>query len=185
MSFWSTSSGENATDTGTEFETTEAFTLIPDGSSVMAVIDKAEWAKDNNFNNYIALRWAVMKPESVEGAKIPHKLWVNDPDPKAKDPGKKRDKALRMLAAIDANCGGKLSKLSEEPTDDELALALMNKPMVIRVQTWSLQGDNGPIEGNWISAVSPKTKALEIKAPKNAPKNGGMGAPLESDDIPF
>src|SRR5690606_38171870 len=119
------------------------------------------------------------------------KLWVKDPEPNALKKGaekadQKRDKALRMLAAIDANAGGKLARKGTEPSDDELMLALANKPMVITVKTWEMDTKDGKKEGNWVAAVSPKTKELKLgKAaePKREPVRAGT--PLEDDEIPF
>lgn len=210
MSFWNLSGGETAnTNTSTEFEIPSGgFEVIPAGSSVLAIIDKAAWAhKDRNDSmspEYLELTWQVMQPESVKGRKIFHKLWVTDAHPDAKDAttaAKKRDKALRMLAAIDANAGGKLSTLNAKPTENQLGMALTNKPMVITLQVWDDNQTKLPA-GNWVSAVAPKTKALELKAPA-APKpaqnndawsspasNGGWSSPaqggaLDDDEIPF
>jgi len=188
MSFWNTSDGEVATDTGTEYEQSGGFVIIPDDSNVMAFINSAGWADDNGLR-YVLLSWTIVKPQEVVGVKIPQKLWVQDDDPRAKDGKKKRDKALRMLAAIDANCGGRLSKLQAAPTDKQLLIALTNKEMVIKVKVWSMDGDNGKMEGNWIAGVFPKTKAVELKGEvtKAAPKPKPAADPFSDldDDIPF
>lgn len=172
MSFWQLSDNTTAnTTTSTEFEISGGnFDVIPAGSSVLAIIDQAQWTRKdrNDFSSpeYLELRWQIMQPEAVKGRKIFHKLWVSDADPNAKDAQKasaKRDKALRMLAAIDANAGGKLATLTAKPTDDQLGIALSNKPMVITLQVW--EDKQKQPAGNWVSAVAPKTKALEMKAP--------------------
>lgn len=188
MSFWNLSDGDDATQTGSNFEI-EGGNLapIPDDSSVLAMLDEAKWAQDRQFNNYISLRWSVAKPEAYANRKIFQKLWVTDDDPRAKEPAKKRDKALRMLAAIDANAGGKLSRIQGVPTDDNLALSLCNKAMVIKVKTWSMKGDDGQqMDGNWVCAVAPKTASISVgaEAPKPAPKPA-PGVDLDDDDIPF
>lgn len=196
MSFWATSDGGNATENAaTEYESGGGgFEIIPDKSTVLAEVDQAVWAQDASFNNYIALRWNVLKPEEVAGRKVFHKLWVEDLDPNAKDQKKgmeKRDKALNMLAAIDANAGGKLARKGSRPTEDELALALVSKPMAIFLRIWENR-DKGP-GGNWVAGVYPKNKELALgKAP--APKAGGnvsrgnggvsFGTDLD-DDVPF
>ena len=64
-----------------------------------------------------------------------------------------------MLAAIDANCGGKLMASGEEPTDTSLAKALLNKPMHIKVMVWEMDDR----KGNWVSAVAPKAKREQPK----------------------
>ena len=196
MSFWATSSGGNAAqDASNEFETGGGFEIIPDKSTVLAEIDQAGWAQDQNFNNYISLRWNVLKPEEVAGRKVFQKLWVEDLDPNAKDEKKgmeKRDKALNMLAAIDANAGGKLARKGSRPTDDELALALIGKPMAIFLRIWENR-DKEP-GGNWVAGVYPKNRDLALGKPA-APKSGGGGSSMSAsrggfgedlgDDIPF
>ena len=101
---------------------------------------------------------------------------------------KQGDKAKQMLAAIDANCGGKLSKLTETPEDMHLMTALVGKPMAVKVQIWDMNGKTG----NWISAVSPaKSQApVQAQAPKpSAPRPPQRQAPVQVDDdldsIPF
>jgi len=77
------------------------------------------------------------------------KLHVEDP--------KKSDKAKRMLAAVDANCGGKLAAAGVQPDDQALTAALTNKPMVICVKVWDMNGN----KGNWICAVSARKQQAE------------------------
>lgn len=197
MSFWNTSDGELATTTGSSYETPSgSIEPIPNNSTVLALIDEARWAKDPHFNEYISLRWSVVEPDTYRNRKIFMKLWVKDADPKAKDSdaaAKKRDKALRMLAAIDANCGGKLGRRGDEPEDDDLSLCLTNRPMVIRVQTWEIKDGGETKSGNWISGVSPKSAGVSVKAAAPSPaqnahsaaKSNGYQRQVETDDVPF
>lgn len=193
MSFWNLSDGGDASETGSEFEI-EGGNLapIPDDSSVLAMLDEAKWAQDREYNNYVSLRWSVAKPEAYANRKIFQKLWVTDDDPKAKDPAKKRDKAKRMLSAIDANAGGKIRKILESRmfTDDDLALSLCNKAMVIKVKTWSMTATDGQaMEGNWVCAVAPKTHSISVAEAvptrKATPAKPAAGVAVEDDDIPF
>jgi len=165
MSFWAQSTGESATDNvEKEFDAGGGFITIPDGSTVLAFINDAGWDGDEGAR-YINLQWKVEKPEAVAGAVVFQKLWVSDADPNAKSPDKKRDKALKMLATIDANAGGKLAARGEAPTDDSLTLALKNSQMAITCKIWELTGDQGQtLSGNWIAAVAPKTKELKLTA---------------------
>ena len=179
MSFWDLSTGESAKDTGAEYEIPGGnMDPIPEGSSVLAAADEIKWAITSTGERFISLRWSVLGPEEYKNRKVFHKLWVTDLDPGTKDEAKgiaKRDKARRMLAAIDANAGGKLAQKSGIPTDDDLGLALLNKPMIVTVQVWSIRdrntGDN--VEGNWVCAVNPKTKGVDIKAAKPRAAAGG------------
>lgn len=49
---------------------------------------------------------------------------------------KQRDNAITMLAAIDANAGGKLMASGKEPTDFAIASALANRPMILLLRVW-------------------------------------------------
>jgi len=191
--FWNTSDGESATDTGKEYEQPSGnIDPIPNDSNVLAFIAVAKWAEDKDFNKYIELEWTVEQPQEYANRKIWQKLWLKDPDPRAKTPeaaAKKRDKALRMLAAIDANCGGKLARSSGEPDNDDLAIALQAKLMTIKVMVWEMQGSDGTqMQGNWIAGVFPKSKGVKVNpdAPKPAAKPATKaGATVDDEDIPF
>ena len=195
MSFWDLSDGQTAVDTPKEYEVPGgSMEPIPNNSDVLAIVDQAKWA-ENDGKNYVELRWAVMAPEAVKGRKVFHKLWVTDLDPNAKDEAKgkaKRDKARRMLASIDANAGGNLTRTGEAPTDETLTMHLCNKPMVIKVMVWSMKGSDGTdMAGNWVSAVSPSDKPLQISS-EPLPKTSAVPAPyqfgnsdLGDEEIPF
>lgn len=197
MSFWDLDDGTSAVTGEKEYvQETGGFDPIPDGSNVMAVIEEAKWDTVRNGNEeFISLRWSVEAPEQFLNRKIFQKLWVTDDDPNAKDASKakaKRDKAKRMLAAIDANCGGKLAKTPRKPTDDDLALALTMKPMVIKCMVWEIKdGDGKTNSGNWISAVFPKSKGVAVAdapagaAPKKADSKAGGFADDFDEDIPY
>jgi len=86
-----------------------------------------------------------------------------------------------MLAAIDANAGGKLSKVPRRPSDDDLALALTNRPMIIKCMVWEM-GDNS---GNWIAAVSPKSKGVSVADAKPMAKKPAPVPDVDDDDVPF
>jgi hypothetical protein len=198
MSFWDLSDNSSAANTGQEYEVPGGnLDPIPAGSSVLAVIDEAKWdKKPNTGEEFISLRWSVVSPDEYKNRKVFHKLWVTDLDPQAKDEAKaiqKRDKARRMLAAIDANAGGKLTAQEGKPSDDSMALHLCNKPMIITLMEWSMRGNDGSdMSGNWVSAVAPKSKGIDVKAPsaKAKPSSAGaMGSRPASkdidDEIPF
>lgn len=196
MSFWDLSDGGTAAETGTEYEQPSGnLDPIPDGSSVLAMIDEAKWDEKDDAD-FISLRWSVLSPDEYKNRKVFQKLWVTDDDPNAKDASaasKKRDKARRMLAAIDANAGGKLTRKEGIPTDDTLTSCLTNKPMVIKCMEWSMpdREKHGEfIRGNWIAAVAPKSKGIDVKEAK-APSvqrpsaAGNVDISLDGDEIPF
>jgi len=186
MGFWDLSDGESANTGEKEYEQeTGNLSPIPDGSSVLALIYEAKWNETRDEQaEHISLRWSVIEPAEFANRKVSQKLWVTDDDPNVKDAAKmekKRDKAKRMLAAIDANAGGKLSKVPRRPSDDDLALALTNRPMIIKCMVWEM-GDNS---GNWIAAVSPKSKGVSMAETKAPAKKAAHVSDVDDDDIPF
>lgn len=191
MSFWDLSDGSNAAETGAEYEIPGGGNLdpIPADSSVLAMIDEAKW-DDRNDASYISLRWTVLAPDEYKNRKIFQKLWVTDDDPQAKDAdkaAKKRDKARRMLAAIDANAGGKLARTGAAPTDESLSMALTNHPMIIKLMVWSMPDREQPgetISGNWVTAVAPKSKGVDVKPAKPKPEPRSQNSDF-ADSIPF
>lgn len=197
MSFWDLSDGGNAAEAASDEYEIPSGNLdpIPDGSSVLAMIDEAKW-DERDGADYISLRWTVLAPDEFKNRKIFHKLWVTDDDPNAKDEDrarKKRDKARRMLAAIDANAGSKLARKSGVPTDEQLTMCLTNKPMVIKCMEWSMPDRDQPgqfVRGNWIAAVAPKAKGIDVKDARPAPQSTAIGgAPAGGadidDEVPF
>lgn len=143
--------------------------LIPAGTVALAAPDEVKWDEFQG-QRHISVRWVLFAPEQFKGRKVFQKLKVDDPDEK------KRDRQRRMLAAVDANAGGKIAALGKEPTDTDLQAALMNKPMLIKLETWSQNGK----EGNWIAAVSPRNSGTPSAPPPPAEQ------PFRpDDDIPF
>jgi len=203
MGFWDLSDNSSATSTGTEYEVPSGnMDPIPEGSSVLAMIDEAKWEMKQTGEKFISLRWTVLSPDEYKNRKVFHKLWVTDLDPSAKDEAKgiaKRDKARKMLAAIDANAGGKLTAQSGAPTDDSLTLHLCNKPMIVTLMVWEINNtrDGSTATGNWVSAVAPKSKGIDVRPPKpkaaSAARNDGFGGSsgggssraAMDDEIPF
>jgi hypothetical protein len=203
-SFWNLSDGSDAKEaTSGEFDAGGGrIEVIPDNTSVLAVIDEAKWDRTQDQGRFISLRWSILAPEEFKNRKIFQKVWVLDPKPNTK-PEKveqTRDKAKRMLAAIDMNAGGKLMAKGEMPTDETLTSCLTNKPMVIRVMVWEMpdKTTGGTAQGNWVGAVSPKTspqsspediaKAQAAMEKRPKPQGGGAGSISRrelDDEIPF
>lgn len=188
MSFWNLSDDTAATDTGKEYDGGGGnMDPMPEGTSILAMPDETKWAEDRSQNEFLSIRWRVLKPEAYANRVVFQKLWVSDDDPRAKDPAKKKDKAKRMFAAIDANAGGKLGRKNAKPSDDELSLALISKQMVLRLGVWDMTGDDGKaMSGNYVQSVAPKEKPVSevAAAPKKAP---GRPTPFDEDDsdVPF
>lgn len=206
MSFWELSDGGAANeDVQKEYEVPGGnMDPIPNNSDCLAYIKGAKWASKRDADEkYIEIQWQVEKPEDYLNRVVFQKLWVDDLDPMAKSEDKakeKRDKARRMLATIDANAKGKLMQSGDAPTDDSLALALVDAKMVIKVMLWEMDDRENygeKIRGNWVSAVKPKdaeTKTGEPLPPKSSGGGGGgrpsaggsTGGGFDMDDeIPF
>lgn len=177
MSFWNTSDNENAAKVGGSFESGGGdIEPIPANTTVLAAPDEAKWS-DHNGDWHISLRWAVLQPKEYANRKIFQKIRVEDSDPK------KADKAKRMLAAIDHNAGGKLAASGEKPTDESLTKNLVNKPMMLKLQVWEIEKDDGTTaKGNWVSAVAPRAGAPKAAATPVAPK---PAPDIAGEDIPF
>ena len=195
--FWGLSDGSSATDTDENFELAGGnLEPIPEGSTVIAAVEAAAWKDDKDGNEFLEIKWRVAKPEAFANRVIYQKLWVTDADPRAKDEAaakKKQDNARRLLSRLDAEAGGKLARKSGKPTDDELAVALQNKLMAIKVMVWAMKGNDGSdMSGNWIAAVMSKTKPVEItsaappkaQAAKVQTSQGFVGDDF-GDDVPF
>jgi len=148
MSFWNLSTGETAKSDGNAEMGGGNLPPIPEGTKVRAMVTEAKWQDANEYNpRHISLRWDVVDGEFKKRV-IFQKIKVAETD------AAKRDKAIRMLAAIDANCGGKLMELGREPSDMDMMANLCNKPMLIKLGVWEMEGSDGQTRsGNWVMAV--------------------------------
>ncbi len=179
VDFWNLSDGDDIHKTSAEYDAGGGnFSPIPDDTSCVAIIEEAKVDQDRSGHEYVSIRWSVLSPAVYNNRKIFQKIWCLDDKPRQNDPEKARDKAKRMLFAIDKNAGGALVASGKAPSDNTLAKAFVNKQMQIKVNIWEMTGDDGKsMSGNWISAVSPKAGATAKKA---APKQHDV-----DDDIPF
>lgn len=170
MSFWNLSDNETVENNG-QFESGGGdIEPIPKNTDVLAAPEEAKW-DEYDGNEYISVRWTVLAPKEYQNRKVFQKIRVYDADTK------KSDKAKRMLAAIDTNAGGKLLKSGKAPTDESLTKCLVNKPMVLKLQVWEIETDDGSKKrGNWVSAVSPRKGGAKAE-PKPEP------APVQDDDF--
>ena len=168
MSFFTTSDNQ-AIQTSNTFDMNVEMEPIPNNTQLKAYIDEIKW-DDYQGDNYISARWTVIDGE-YKGRKIFQKIRATDSDPA------KADKAKRMLAAIDANAGGKLMSQGVQPDDMMLSINLMNKPMFIQVAIWEFDDK----KGNWVKAVSGGSQ------PQPAAPVPSQPAPVPSfdDDIDF
>ena len=172
MSFWQKQDG-SAVESSTTFESGGGeITPIPNNTALIGAIEEAKWSEYQG-EHYINLKWRVMRPAEYANRVLFQKLKVFSP--------KQGDKAKQMLAAIDANAGGKLAKLKDAPEDMDLMTALVGKAMAIKVQIWDIDGKTG----NWISAVAPakqqapqaQTQAPTLKYRRGASPATAIGTP--------
>lgn len=186
MSFWNTSDNEDLTQGSTgEFDAGGGnIEPIPEGSKVLAMPTEAKWSEYEG-TEYISIQWQIAKPQEYENRRVFQKLYVTDVDARAKNPAQKKDKALRMLAAIDKNAGGKLAKKGGRPSDVDLMGSLCGKAMLLKLGIWEIENKSG----NYIQAVQPKdggqveVNAIKASAkPKSAPAS--YGDDLDSE-VPF
>lgn len=197
--FWGLSDGSALKDeeVKTSFESGGgAIELIPNDTTAQAIIEEAKWDKKGDGADavwFISLKWKTLKPEEIKSRVVFQKIWARDLDPSVKDSDKQKkklDKAKRMLAAIDANCGGKLRAKGTMPSDADLMSALAMKPMMIKIFVWTQKdrdtGNN--ISGNWVGAVGSKDD-FEIKLGTEAPPPSNAASPSlhkeMNDDLPF
>ena len=106
MSFWQKQDGSQIESTTTFEAGGGDIQPIPNNTALIAAIEEAKWAEYDG-EHYINLKWRIMRPAEFANRVIFQKLKVFSE--------KQGDKAKQMLAAIDANCGGKLSKLQKHP----------------------------------------------------------------------
>lgn len=156
MSFWNLSNNESAVTTTTGvFDSNPDIEPIPENTNLMTMADEVVWDEYEGVR-FIKIRWTVLDGE-YKNRKIFQKIHVCSHE------AKKRDKAVKMLAAIDANAGGELCKIVDrEPTDQDLMSALMNKTMIVKVGLW--ETDSGA-KGNWVKAVAPVSAPNALKTP--------------------
>lgn len=187
MSFFDLSDNSKVSTDG-KFEVDTGSATIPNDTTCLAMIDEAGWAEyqgdeaglaEYKSDEYINLRWVIAEPKQYANRKVFQKIRVYDTD------AKKSDKAKKMLAAIDANAGGKLVASGQYPTDMMLTKALINKPMLIKVMEWEMNDR----KGNWVAAVAPRSgkSPAQAQPAESAPRKAPAPAPADDfeDDIPW
>jgi hypothetical protein len=191
MSFWSTDNGETITpekeySAGTAYDNTP----IPKNTNVLVSIEDASWKAGYQVSQeFVNLKVRVLKPEGYANRVLFFKLWVDELNPGVKDEQKAKDKRAKhknMLLAIDANAKGKLAKGTSRPTNEQLALALVQAQFVATLGVWDKEEDGKKVPGgNWLMAAKPKT--AEVTAgPVVAGKARNQAAFDDlDDDVPF
>ena len=181
MDFWKTTDGE-LEDSG-DFEIGGGEPL-PE-MTANAMITEAGWHSFENEPEHISLTWTVLEPAEYKNRKVFQKIHVNSDD------DKKRNKAIRMINAIDKNAGGVLPR-DEYPEDEHLA-ALKRAMMPISIKVWEIEGK----KVNWVAAVSsgkkassaaPASTSVSHTSTQAATQRRGRPASaskINEDDVPF
>lgn len=154
MSFFKLSTGEKVVGAASAEMGGGDIEPMPDGTTVRAIITEAKWDFPAEGDAFIKLRWDVVDGEYKKRV-VFQKIRVEESD------ANKRDKAIAMLAAIDFNTGGKLLAKDGKPSDADLMMNLTNKPMVLRVRVWDMDGK----KGNWVQMVASMTAPAQKAAP--------------------
>lgn len=184
MSIWNTSTGESAISNETSYEDESGGfgKPVPEGSTVLAMIDKSAWKTSTKDLQSMSIntQWVILKPEPFVNRKIWQNLWVKDLDPHSTDKEKaikRRDRDLRKLSIMDNNARKKLRECTDDFTNDDLA-TLNNAMMVIEL---GLMGDM-----NYIRNIYEKTHPINI-AEEVKPANGPHNPSLKDlgEEIPF
>lgn len=150
-----------------------AVQVIPKNTELKGVIEESKWESFTNpetgvEQTFIKNVWCVVEGE-YQNRKVFQKLHVQD------DNQGKAQRSLQMLAAIDANAGGKIMAAGHMPDDMMLATSLCNVPMNFVVDVWSINGN----EGNHITAVSPAKTAQQPMSQQQAINQATGGAPAQ------
>lgn len=188
MSFWATSTAAPLDTTGNAEVGGGDLEPIPSNTIVRVIATEAKWEmnRDNDIaekgGRHIKIRWDVIDGEYKKRV-VFQKIWAEHTE------AKKRDKAIQMLAAIDANAGGKLFASGAEPTDMAMMQHLCNKPMLIRTMVWETETSEGEtIRGNWVNGVYNAAAKQPTAAAQPKPQQATPQAPASTgfdEDIGF
>lgn len=179
--FWNLSDGKEV-ESKSDFELGNGgFEPIPDGTRVLASVEECkddEWEGDRFFS----LKWRILDGD-YKNRIIFQKIKVFSKKEK------ERDNAITMLAAIDANAGGKLMSSGKEPTDFAIASALANRPMILLLRIWEgkdKEGNKNGKNGNYVAGVFSRPQTKASSAPKQAKPEPQTEPTMDFDDsVPF
>lgn len=185
MSFWNTSDGSNAAQNAEAvYVAPSGSDPLPDDAQVVFAIEDVSVKTFDDGGKSIGFMCRANAPQEYANRVffVNLKPWDHDTS--------KRDKALRMLAAIDKNCGGRLAASGQEPTTESLQQALLNRPMIGKLGMYDFEGDQGKrITGNYFKGVAPVNRSAQAAPAKAQPKpkpqqNNDNFADMD-DSIPF
>ena len=155
MSFWNVTDESILSEAQQgNFDANPDIAPIPSNTILTSMIVEASFETTDEAETYISIHWEVVDGE-YKGRHIFQKLRTSSLE------SKKRDKAIAMLVAINANAQGRLLEIPS-PTDSDLMANLCNKVMKIMVKVWSMENPDGTkSEGNWVSKVASMSAASQ------------------------
>jgi len=195
MSFWTSGTGnEIKGDAASAF--TPDFTVIPDGTMAMAVIDKFSLVeKKDQFGDekkYYEIVWKIIS-QDYKGRIVSQKIKPFDGRPEA------IDRNLNMLKLVMTLCQFKPTH-ANAPSSDDLR-PMIGKSAGIKIREWSMpkQDGSGMMEGNFVSEIYPAqgfeceigTKLEMVHTPPSSVDSAFSRNPRGqtlvdlTDDIPF
>lgn len=189
MSGWWSVDGEDLRNTSAsdDLPSNSGFAPLPNNTKVLAIVDSAGIGEKDG-NRYAEATLTILKPEGYANRKLFPRFWIYDDNPSAADAKKKRDNDMRRFVKLDASCGGKLAKSGKIPTDDDIALAMTGKQIIVNVMLMEPKDGKEPF--NWYSDYWPKgakelSEAPARSAPKRQTQNASAFDDLDDSDVPF
>lgn len=195
MSYFNLSDNSALTNS-TSFDANPDIEPIPDGTVVNLMVDNVKW-ESSEYEFFIRIKWVVTTGQYLKRI-VMQKIRIEHADPA------KRDKAMRMFAAVDANLtGGQIVAKGEKPTDELMMMNWQNKTLRAKLGVW--ESEDSSAKGNWVQAVLAKdnsapeapqafSQAQQTKAPVNTTQQQPVAPqhqpqtqhqPLTDDQIPF
>ena len=154
---------------------------IPAGTRVKALVSDIKWETTEREGTFILVNWEVIAPKCYAGRTVKQKLhvkcheyatapaWISLTPEKLKN---KRMGALRMLAAIDGNAGGKIHASKQQPDDAMLQKCLMAKSMTVSLEVFVSDRDSQTgqkyenevdyFRTNWVRGVEPSASFTDM-----------------------
>jgi len=158
MSFWISPLGQEVSGTP-ESSFVAGFSIIPDGTKVLASIKKFEFINRDDFQ-FHQITWVILDGQ-FKGEQVRQKIHTMDQDPN------KRHRALNMMMLIYKMFDA--SPSADGIPDAELAM-FHGKIAGIVIREWQNNGK----EGNWVSEVH-KAAGFEQKTGIKAKKEVSTG----------
>ena len=148
--FWQSGTGNEITgDPKSAF--LQDFTVIPDGTLAVAVIDKFELVEKSDQygeKKYYEIMWKITSPD-FKGRVVSQKIKPFDGKPEA------IDRNLNMMKLVMTLCQYKPTHANAPSTDD--LRPMIGKSAGIKIREWSMpkQDGSGMMEGNFVAEVHP------------------------------